>query len=62
MQNYRISLNDLSPEGKEFTLDDPAIWQEPMEEFHLECRVSKPLRARILVLPTDGRLACARHA
>ena len=27
MQNYRISLNDLSPEGKEFTLDDPAIWQ-----------------------------------
>ena len=25
-----------------------------MEEFHLDCRVSKPLCARILVLPTDG--------
>ena len=54
MQNYRISLNDLTPEGKEFTLDDPAIWQEPMEEFHMDCRVSKPLCARILVLPMDG--------
>ena len=54
MQNYRISLNDLSPEGKEFTLDDAAIWQEPMEEFRLDFRVSKPLCARILVLPTDG--------
>ena len=54
MQNYRISLNDLSPEGKEFTLDDAAIWQEPMDEFGLDFRVSKPLRARILVLPTDG--------
>ena len=54
MQNYRISLNDLSPEGKEFTLDDAAIWQEPMEEFRLDFRVSKPLCARILVLPMDG--------
>lgn len=54
MQNYRISLNDLPPEGKEFVLDDPAIWQEPMQEFQLECNVSKPLCARILVLPMDG--------
>ena len=54
MQNYRISLNDLSPEGKEFTLDDAAIWQEPMDEFGLDFRVSKPPCARILVLPTDG--------
>ena len=54
MQNYRISLNDLPPEGKEFTMDDPAIWQEPMEEFQLDCRISKPLCARILVLPMDG--------
>jgi len=54
MQNYRISLNDLPPEGGQFTLDDPAIWQEPMEEFHLDYRVSKPLCARIQVLPMDG--------
>ena len=29
MQNYRISINDLPPDGKEFDLDDPAIWQTP---------------------------------
>ena len=33
MQNYRISINDLPPDGKEFDLDDPAIWQTPMREF-----------------------------
>lgn len=54
MQNYRISLNDLPPEGKEFHLDDPAIWQAPMKEFGMDCRVSKPLSATINVLPTDG--------
>ena len=54
MQNYRISLNDLPPEGKEFLLDDPAIWQEPMQEFGMDCRVSKALNATIYVLPTDG--------
>ena len=54
MQNYRISLNDLPPEGKEFHLDDPAIWQEPMQEFGMDCRVSKALSATIYVLPTDG--------
>ena len=54
MQNYRISLNDLPPEGKEFHLDDPAIWQEPIQEFGMDCRVSKALSATIYVLPTDG--------
>lgn len=54
MQNYCISLNDLPPDGKEFYLDDPAIWQEPLREFGLDCRVDKALAARIRVLPADG--------
>ena len=36
MQNYRISLNDLPPEGKEFLLDDPAIWQGDAVALMLE--------------------------
>lgn len=54
MQNYRISLHDLPPDGKEFNLDDQAVWQEPLQEFGMECRISKPLRARLTILPTDG--------
>ncbi|MDD4702211.1 MAG: DUF177 domain-containing protein [Desulfovibrio sp.] len=54
MQNYRISLNDLPPEGKEFNLDDQAVWQNSITEFGMDCRVTKPLSASIYVLPTDG--------
>lgn len=54
MQNYRISLHDLPPGGKEFSLDDQAIWQQPLQEFEMQCRISKPLRARLTILPTDG--------
>lgn len=54
MQNYRISLHDLPPGGKEFSLDDQAVWQEPLREFGMQCRISKPLSARLTILPTDG--------
>ena len=58
MQNYRIGLADLPPEGKEFVLDDPTVWQEPLKEFHMDCRVRKPLRATVSVTPVeDGWLA-----
>lgn len=54
MQNYRISLHDLPPGGKEFSLDDQAVWQQPLQEFEMECRISKPLRAHLTILPADG--------
>ncbi|SDF71013.1 YceD family protein [Desulfovibrio legallii] len=53
MQNYRIGLADLPPEGKEFVLDDPTVWQEPLKEFHMDCRVRKPLRATVSVTPVE---------
>ena len=33
MQNYRISINDLPPDGKDFDLNDQDIWQTPLREF-----------------------------
>ncbi len=54
MQKYRVSLNDLPPEGQEFIVDEPAVWQAPLREFHMDCRVVEPLRARIAVLPVDN--------
>ena len=62
MQNYRILLNELPPEGREFHLDDQAIWQNSIEEFQMDCRITKPLSASISVLPTDGGwvLPCSR--
>ena len=54
MRNWRISLGGLPPEGRQYVVDDPAVWQEPLELFHMDCRVRTPLRADISVLPLEG--------
>lgn len=53
MNKYLVSINDLPPSGKEFTLDDQGIWQEPIKEFKMECRITEPLKARVFVMPAD---------
>ncbi|RRD72316.1 MULTISPECIES: DUF177 domain-containing protein [unclassified Desulfovibrio] len=51
MQNHHVSLNDLPREGKDFVVDDPAVWEDPIREFRMECRISSPLAARVHILP-----------
>ena len=47
MQNYRIPLSEIPPSGKDMTLDDPAIWQGPLAEFQMDCRIVAPLKAEL---------------
>ncbi|WP_300718777.1 DUF177 domain-containing protein [uncultured Desulfovibrio sp.] len=54
MQNYRIPLSEIAPSGREVTLDDPAIWQGPLDEFQMECRVVSPLKAELGIMPLEG--------
>lgn len=54
MGMHIISLNDIPPQGISVTLDDPAIWDGPLNEFHVECRVTAPLRAELTLLPMPG--------
>lgn len=54
MSKYYISLNDISPQGRNVTVDDPAVWEGPLAEFHMDCRVVQPLRAELFLLPTGG--------
>lgn len=54
MDKYLVSVNDLPPNGKEFILEDQAIWREPMAEFKMDCKIDKPLRSKIFVMPSDG--------
>ncbi len=46
-----IALGDIGPEGREYTVEDPAIWAEPAREFHVDYAVKKPLSASVFVLP-----------
>lgn len=54
MSETRIALNALSPEGGTFTVDDPAVWAQPMAECSLTCRVTRPLSGTVTLLPQDG--------
>lgn len=53
MKKNLVSINDLPPAGKEFSLDDQQIWLEPLKEFKMECRIEKPLTIKIFVMPAE---------
>ncbi|MDR2820299.1 MAG: DUF177 domain-containing protein [Desulfovibrio sp.] len=53
MRRHLILLSDIPGEGRTFILDDPAIWQGPLQDFAMDCRISRPLRARLTLLPAD---------
>lgn len=54
MPNFTVSINDIPPEGRAITLDNPAVWEGPMAEFHMECRIVSPLQAQLYLLPAEG--------
>lgn len=54
MQNFHVSINDIPPDGLSITLDDASVWEGPMAEFHMECRVVKPLQAQVFLLPAES--------
>lgn len=54
MQKFHVAINDIPPEGRHITLDDSSVWEGPMAEFHMECRVVSPLQAQIFLLPAES--------
>lgn len=56
MQKHLVSINDLPPDGKEFSLDDQNIWNGPLEEFKMDCRINTPLHAVMFVQRADEGL------
>lgn len=53
MAAIRIVLKEIAPEGRTITVDDPAVWAAPLAEFHLPCRVLRPLSAEVFLLPQE---------
>ncbi len=48
------SVHDIPSTGRHMIVEDPAIWNEPMKEFHVECQIVTPIRAEITLLPVQG--------
>ena len=53
MNTHWIPLQSIPAAGKQFVLDDKTLWQEPLHEFGIDCRILTPLRAEIFVLPQE---------
>jgi len=49
-----IAVSDLPADGAELRFSDPTIWEGPMREFGMDCRVVQPLEAVVSILPQQG--------
>ncbi len=62
---YHIPLRDISPEGKSWLVDERSIWEEPLREFGMNCRLVSGPEMDVRVTPVDegwlirGRLRCS---
>jgi len=54
MAEHWLDINDLPEEGREFTLDDQALWADGWREFHMDISPARPLSATFRVTP-QGR-------
>jgi uncharacterized protein len=48
-----LPLQSLPREGRSLVLDDQRIWEAPIAEFGIACRIVKPIRAQMRIFPQD---------
>lgn len=53
MNNTWIPLQAIPHEGKTLVMDNQSLWQEPLREFGISCRIIDALRAEVFVLPQE---------
>lgn len=57
MKQSWIALSSLPAGGDTLILEKQSLWEEPLAEFNVDCRILEPLRAEVFVLPQgDGVL------
>ncbi|ABB39223.1 protein of unknown function DUF177 [Oleidesulfovibrio alaskensis G20] len=61
MPEFWILIKDIPAGGKEFSFDEPAIWENPIAEFSLPYAIRRPLTAQVFLLAQqDGVLVRGR--
>lgn len=53
MNKYLVSINDLPPAGKEFTISDQQVWETPIKEFKMDCSIINPLNMTLFIMNAD---------
>lgn len=52
-QPFLFALRDLPPQGRDFEVDDPLVWQRSIDAYHVNCTLKGSPRLEINVLPVD---------
>lgn len=56
MQNGWIPLQSVLNQGTELILDDQSIWENPIKEFGLDCKIAEPLKAILSIFQQEEGL------
>ena len=60
MPELWIPISDISPEGKEITVDDQSLWRQGWKEYSIPVTPGSDLVAEVSVLPQSGSGALVR--
>ncbi len=48
-----IPLRDIPPAGRSWLVNDAAVWEGPLQEFHMDCRLAGTPQLEVNILPVD---------
>ncbi len=51
---FQISIHDIPQEGQNIALNNQDIWLNPLDEFHMQCRIIDPIAAQLTLMPMPG--------
>ncbi len=54
MGKYYISINDIPKQGQHIVVDNQEIWDTPLDEFHMQCRIVEPVSTTLHLMPVPG--------
>lgn len=53
MDFRHIALNEIEPQGCTLTVSDSSVWEQPLKEYHVSCRMVEPVTAEVFLLPQE---------
>ena len=53
-QKFLFALRDLPPQGRDFVVDAPEVWQRPITEYGITCSLTGAPELSVNILPVDG--------
>ena len=53
MDFRHIALHEIGPQGCTLAVSDVSVWERPLREYHVSCRMVEPVSAEVFILPQE---------